>query len=372
MTIAVNTRLRGDEQPEGYEDFMFECLNRLTKKYIQHQFLFIFDKPYAESLAFSKNVTPVIAGPDTKNNLRLQYWFNYKVPAVLRRYKADVFISMDGICSMRTKKPQCLLIPDLRFISHPWLLKKPRAGFYQKFMPSFLLRAKSIITVSAFSRSVIADQYKIDADKINVLSHGIDEVYKPHGIDEKEIIKEKYSKGRAYFLFSGNINPGSNIINLLKAFSFFKKRQKSNMLLLIAGKPDEPFITDLKTYKFRNEVIILDNLSKEEKAKITAAAYAMVHPVLYNDMAVSALQAMQCNIPVVCSNTGALPSICGKAALYCNPQEFQDIAENMMLLFKDEDKLKELVKAGKDVVRQYHWEQTAEVLMQSILRAYNN
>jgi len=103
MTIAVNTRLRGDEQPEGYEDFMFECLNRLTKKYIQHQFLFIFDKPYAESLAFSKNVTPVIAGPDTKNNLRLQYWFNYKVPAVLRRYKADVFISMDGICSMRTK-----------------------------------------------------------------------------------------------------------------------------------------------------------------------------------------------------------------------------------------------------------------------------
>jgi glycosyltransferase involved in cell wall biosynthesis len=372
MTIAVNTRLRADEQPEGYENFMFEYLNRLTKKYTEHQFLFIFDKPYAESLVFSKNVTPLIAGPDTKNNLRLQYWFNYKVPAVLRRYKADVFVSMDGICSMRTKKPQCLLIPDLRFINDPSLLKKSRAGFYQKFMPSFLLKAKSILTVSAFSKSVIADQYKIDTDKIEVLNYGIDELFKPLGPDEKEIIKETYSKGKEYFLFSGNINPVSNTINLLKAFSFFKKRQKSNMQLLIAGSPDEIFTKDLKTYKFRDEVIIMDNLKKEELAKITAAAYAMVHPVVYTDTAFSPLQAMQCNIPVVCSNTGALPSICVKAALYCNPQEFQDIAENMMLLFKDEDKVKELVNAGKDVVKQYHWEQTTEVFMQSILRAYNN
>ena len=64
--------------------------------------------------------------------------------------------------------------------------------------------------------------------------------------EEKELIKEKYADGKAYFLFSGDINQRSNLINLLKAFSFFKKRQKSNMLLLIAGNADEAFKKELK------------------------------------------------------------------------------------------------------------------------------
>ena len=68
--------------------------------------------------------------------------------------------------------------------------------------------------------------------KLHVINPGIDEIFKPLDWEEKEIIREKYAEGKAYFLFSGDINRRSNLINLLKAFSFFKKRQKSNMMLL--------------------------------------------------------------------------------------------------------------------------------------------
>ena len=61
------------------------------------------------------------------------------------------------------------------------------------------------------------------------------------------------------------------------------------------------FKKELKTYKFRNEVKLLENLAKEDLAKITAAAYAMVYPVLYDDLALPPLQAMQCEVPVVSS-----------------------------------------------------------------------
>ena len=371
MIIAVNTRLNKEEQPEGYESFMFGILDPLTKKNPQHQFFFIFDKPYAANMSFTKNVIPIIAGPKTKSNLRLQYWLNYKIPALLRKHKADVFVSMEGICSLRTKTPQCLLVSDLSFLQHPQFIKKAQARFYKKFTTSFLAKAKSIVTVSEFSKSVIVNQYKINAADVAVIKPGIDEIFKPTDWQEKELIKEKYTEGKAFFLFSGNVNQRSNIINLLKAFSFFKKRQKSNMLLLIAGNADEAFKKELKTYKYRDEVLLLENLPPNELAKINAAAYALIYPVLYSDFALPPLQAMQCGVPVVTTATGALPAICGDAALYVNPDDFKDIAEKMMLVFKDEDRAKEIVKAGNALLHEYQWDKSANLLMQCILKCAN-
>ena len=117
---------------------------------------------------------------------------------------------------------------------------------------------------------------------------------------------------------------------------------------------------------------LLENLSAEELAKITAAAYAMVYPVLYSDLALPPLQAMQCHTPVIVSNTGALPSVCGNAALYCNPEDSKDIAENMMLVFKDEDKAKALIAAGKKQIKKYDWDIAAAMLMESIQKAVDN
>jgi glycosyltransferase involved in cell wall biosynthesis len=364
MIIAVNTRLNKEMQPEGYEGFMFTILNHLTKNNPQHRFLFIFDSAYDEETDFTENVQPIVIGPKTGNSLRLQYWFNYKLPAVLRKHKADVFLSMECICSLRTKIPQCLLVSDLSFLQSSQLMKKKQTGFYKKFMPAFLAKAKTIATISAYSKKTIADYYKIAAAGITVVHPCIDDIFKPLDWKEQEIIKEKYTEGKAYFLCSSN----SNLINLLKAFSFFKKRQKSNMLLLIAGDADESFKKELKSYKFRDEVRLLKNLAQEDLAKITAAAYAMVHPVWYDDMALPVLQGMQCGVPVVTSKTEPLPSVFGEAALYFNPENHEDIAQKMMLVFKDEGKVKELVKAGNELMQQQPGKNT-DLLMQCILKA---
>lgn len=367
MIIAVNTRLNKETQPEGYEEFLFSILDHLSKKFPRHQFIYIFDAPY-KNIAFQENVTSVVAGPKASSSLRLQYWFNYRIPAILRKYKADVFVSLEGICSLRTKVPQCLLLSDLSFLNSPQLLKRSQARFYTKFTPAFLTKAKSIATVSAHSKNIMADHYKIAAAGIGVAHPVVDAIFKPLDWEEQEIIKEKYSEGKAYFL----CNTNSNLINLLKAFTFFKKRQKSNMLLLITGNTDESFKKELKTYKLRNEVKLLEGPEKIELAKITATAYAMVYPVLYDDVALPALQAMQCNVPVVMSDAGALTSVFGEAALYFNPENNEDIAQKMMLVFKDEAKAKELVKAGIELLQQYQTGKNADLLMECILKAANS
>lgn len=355
-------------QPEGYEAFMFSILNYLTEKFPKHQFLYIFDEPYDDKLIFTKNVLPIIAGPKTSNSLRLQYWLNYKIPALLRKHKADVFLSMEGICSLGTKIPQCLLLSDLRFLQLPQLLKKTQTRFYKKNTAAFLAKAKAIATVSEHAKKVIVDHYKIAAENITVIHPAIDEIFKPLDWEEQEIIKEKYAEGKAYFFCNGN----SNLINLLKAFSFFKKRQKSSMMLLIAGNADENFKKEFKTYKLRNEVKLLEDMDKTELAKITASAYAMVHPVLYDDIALPALQSLQCHVPLVTADAGSLPSVFGEAALYVNPESFENIAQKMMLVFKDEDRAKQLVKASNELMKLYQLDKNTSLLMECILKATNS
>jgi glycosyltransferase involved in cell wall biosynthesis len=179
---------------------------------------------------------------------------------------------------------------------------------------------------------------------------------------QKEKIKDQYSTGKEYFLYSGTIDTQHNLINLLKAFSFFKKRQKSNMQLILAstaGIKDAVFTKSLASYKYRTEVQLLERCSMETLAAVTAAAYALVYPVLYEGFCTSAAEAMQCGTPVITTNSSSLPEICGDAALYANSSDFNDIADKMMLLFKDEDKRNELIIKGLQQATQFNREKTA-------------
>ncbi len=372
MIIAVNTRYLSDDDPEGRGDFIFEIFSRLAKKCPQHQFIYIFDKAYDEKFITSKNITPVVTGPEARSPLRRQYWYNYKVPAILKKYKATIFVSTDGICSLRTKLPQCLLLHDLAFLHYPRFFAKNQLRYYKKFTPQFLAKAKTIATVSSFVKKDIIERYAIDPGKISVVDKAPRAVFQPLDEKEKEIIKEKYSEGKEYFLYPGSIDAGKNMLNILKAFSFFKKRQKSNMLLLIAGSEipgKHQFTEDLKTFKFRSEVNMLGDLSIHELAKVTAAAYAMLYPVFLEDFTSPVLESMQSEVPMIAGNTASLPGPCAAVTLNADPGDFMDIAEKMMLLFKDEHKRNELIHAGKSAVQQYNGNNTADLLWQCICKA---
>ena len=64
-----------------------------------------------------------------------------------------------------------------------------------------------------------------------------------------------------------------------------------------------------------------------------------------------------------------MKEICGDAALYADADNYIEIADKMMLLYKDEGIRRNLIEKGKQVVEKYTWERTADLLWQSILKA---
>lgn len=372
MIIAVNTRFLLQDHLEGVGYFLFETFKRITQNHPEDEFIFIFDRPFNKRFVFAPNVKPVVTGPPARHPLLWKFWYDIKVPAVLRKYKADVFVSCDGFCSLTTKVPQCLVVHDLAFLHYPSLIKKSHLLFYKRYTPKFLNKAKSVATVSSFSKQDIISYYKTDTDKIDVVFSAAKEIFHPLSSDERTMVKNKYTGGKEYFVYAGAIHPRKNLVNLLKAFSVFKKRQQSNLKLLLAGRlawKYESFTKNLKSYKYRDDVVMTGYVDEEELAKIIGSAYTMVYPSLWEGFGVPVLEAMRCEVPVITSTNSAMQEIAKDAVLYADANNYNEIAEKMMLLYKDENLRKELIQKGKKVLQLYSWDKTSELLWKSIQKA---
>ncbi|MGC4101385.1 glycosyltransferase family 4 protein [Ferruginibacter sp.] len=349
MVIAVNLQVVQGSILNSDNSFITACFNQLAKQHPKHSFIYIVDKGFDEKNIQSQNITVVVAGPPVKSTLALQYRLQYKIPALLRKHKADIFIS-EMICSLRTKIPQCIIINDLSFLQRSSYLTAGWARFYKNNTAKYVDKAAAVITTSLFLQQQLMTHYKTAAEKIKVIPAGIDERFVAAGWELKESIKEKYAGGKEYFLYAGLIHPAQELTNFLKAFSFFKKRQKSNMQLVIASSTattDSGFIKSLDSFKYRDEVKVFENIPVDELVALTAGAYALVYPSQHALFATSVTQAMQAAVPVIAGNSAALREICGEAAAGINPSDFNDIATKMMWLFKDEDERNSLIIKGQ-------------------------
>ena len=372
MRIAVNTRLLLKGKLEGIGWFTFETLLRMTQNHPEHEFIFIFDRPYDPDFIFAENVTPVVIGPQARHPLLFYIWFDFQIPKVLKKFKADLFLSPDGYLSLRTKVPQLAVIHDINFVHRPddlpWLIAK----YYNYFFPKFARIAKRIATVSFYSKEDIARSFKIDYDKIDVVYDGINQIFEPVPQREKNKIRKKFTGGSGYFLFVGALHPRKNISGLLLAFDTFKMETTNNIKLVIVGgemhKTGDIFET-FENLRFKNDVIFTGRVSTDDLHDIFGAALALVFVPFFEGFGIPVVEAMSAGIPVICSNTTSIPEVGGNAVLYADPMKIDQIADAMIKLANDEELRNTLIKKGFEQKKKFSWDETAHLLWTSVERA---
>ncbi|MBS1783102.1 MAG: glycosyltransferase family 4 protein [Bacteroidetes bacterium] len=370
MRIAVNTRLLLKGKLEGIGWYTHETLKRIVSQHPEHEFIFFFDRPFDPSFIFAPNVRPVIVGPQARHPILFYTWFEISLPLLLRKYKVDIFLSQDGMMSLRTKVPTCLVMHDLAFEHFSDHIKSSHKFFYRKFSPLYAQKAKRIVTVSAFSKADIAQRYNVSPEKIDVSYNGAHSEYKPLTWDEREDVKRQYADGCEYFMYAGSLHPRKNILNLLKAFISFKKRQRSNMKLVLVGRLAWKFeeIEEMReTMPFKDDVKWTGYLNVAELAKVMGGAYALTYVSFFEGFGIPILEALQCHVPVIISNTSSMPEVGGEAALMVNPNDVDDIAAKMEQIYKDENLRAQLISAAPTQVAKFNWDQTAAVLWQSMM-----
>jgi len=368
MNIAVNAFFLPGSFPESGSHFIITSFTSIAAQFPEHQFIFITDKATLFTFPSEKNCTNIIVGPEIKNSLRLKYWLNYKVPTLLLKHHVDVFVT-SAVCSLRSKIPQCLIINELSFLTQKNELAKNWNRYLKKNTADFLSAAKTIVATSVFLQQQLINIYNTKNNTPFLVYKNAPPIFHPVDWEQKENIKQQYCLGKEYFFYSGNIGSQHNLIPLLKAFSFFKKRQKSNMQLVLVSTSacDTALSKSLSLYKYKTDIQLLEYASIETIALLTSAAYAVVNPTFEEGFNIGAVEAMQSGTPLIISNIPVIQEICGDAALFINPTDFNDIADKMMLLFKDENKKKELITKGLQQSTKFSKQKSNEQLWQAVV-----
>jgi glycosyltransferase involved in cell wall biosynthesis len=235
MRIAVNTRLLLKDKLEGIGWYTYETLIRIVKAHPEHEFYFLFDRPYHQEFIFASNVHAVLVSPPTRHPILWYAWFELRLPKILRKLHIDLFLSPDGFLSLRSNIPSIAVIHDINFEHHPKDLKKSHRLFYRHFFRKYAQKAKRIVTVSEYSKNDIANLYSVSKNKIDVSLNGVNPNFHPIGTSQQIEVKNQYSNGHDYFLFVGALHPRKNIKRMLQAFDIFKEETKSTNKLLIVG-----------------------------------------------------------------------------------------------------------------------------------------
>lgn len=373
--IAVNTRFLIKNKLEGIGLFTYEALKRITQTHPEIDFHFLFDRVYDSEFIFSENVKPVVLFPQARHPFLWFWWFEVSVARWLKSHKPDLFLSTDGYGCLKTEVPQVLVMHDLAFEHFKDHVPFLTANYYEYFMPRFALKAKRIATVSEFSKQDIVNQYKIPAERIDVVYNGAKEVYKPIKEEAKQKTKEKYSEGKNYFICVAAIHPRKNVKNLLLAFEKFKTETSSDFRLIIVGRKAWDFNEVDEAHeqmKFKNEVIFLGHVPPNELGEIVASAFAMVYVSLFEGFGIPIVEAMSCDVPVITSNTTSMPEAAGDAALLVNPNSVEEISSAMKKVYEDSSLRNSLIEKGRIQIKKFSWDLTADKLWKCCSKVLNN
>jgi glycosyltransferase involved in cell wall biosynthesis len=369
LRIAVNTRLLLHGKLEGIGWFTFENLKRIAVLHPEHEFYFIFDRPFHQDFIFSSNVKPIVIGPPARHPVLYFIWFEISIRYILKKIKADIFISPDGYLSLGTKVPSLAVFHDLNFEHYPADLPRAERFYYRTFFRKYAHKARRIATVSEFSKQDIVKQYKISPDKIDVVYNGANEMYAPVDIQTKSQTLQQVTNGRPYFFFVGALHPRKNLVNLFRAFDIYKKTDKLNTVLLIAGARKWWTGEIAEVYESmtnKQDVVFAGRLETPDMLKVMGSAIALTYVSYFEGFGIPIIEAFRCGTPVITSNVTSMPEIAGEAALLVDPFSPVSIAEAMQRISTDQILRGQLIKAGNERATLFTWDKSAERLWKSI------
>lgn len=303
------------------------------------------------------------------SSFSLKYWYGYKLSRIFKKYRIDIAICLYGVCTSSSVK-QILVIPDTALL-------QPQKGMllWQQFatsrMRESLKVAVSILTYSNASAHAINAFAQDISKKIKVLPYTAPEIFVPMEWHNKLYVKSRYAQNKEYFIAILPDNNEAIFVDLLKAYSKFKKWQQSGMKLVLLPK-EEGFSgsveNKLNTYKYREDVNLVNDADRKDTADLIAASYALLHPALGDADLWPVVIALQCNTPVVTIDLASVKEYAGEAAAYVAEKNHEVFGDNLNRLYKEEDQKAKMVEAATlqtaNYKQQDHIEQLWQLLTQ--------
>jgi glycosyltransferase involved in cell wall biosynthesis len=280
-----------------------------------------------------------------------------------------------------------IFIHDLIPIKHPEFFEIKNKKSVQKTLKKFgeifdsIKKDTIIYCNSKYTKKDLLEVYpKFKNNKIVITYLGVDKnkyFYlsdrdKKNSKDFKNIQKslEKYKipKDKPYFLSLTSMNPRKNTAFIVRGFvKFLKKNPKVSINLVLAGKFDwncDDIFKEIKRDKsFKDRIIVTGYVDDKDVNNVYNRAFGFVYPSLYEGFGMPALEAMQCGVPVITSNTTSIPEVVGNAGILINPNKDDELIKAFEKLYEDKKFRDELLKKSLKRAKKFSWGKTVKKII---------
>jgi glycosyltransferase involved in cell wall biosynthesis len=248
------------------------------------------------------------------------------------------------------------------------------AGLREKGMrvlvPQGARRSARVIVDSESTRADITSLVGIDPERIDVVPLGLGAVRRVAPLPEPEVRNRFGLAERDVVLSLSAKRPHKNLLALIGALA--RIEQVRRPLLVLPGYPT----SHESELRERASALGVDRdlrfpawVSDEELEGLWACARAFVYPSLYEGFGLPVLEAMARGVPVACSDASSLPEVAGEAAVMFDPHDEMAIATALRRLLEDDVLAARMSKLGLQRVKQFSWQRTARLTLESYARA---
>lgn len=217
----------------------------------------------------------------------------------------------------------------------------PRSRFRAWYSDNVSMRrASKIVTVSECSRADILRRWSCrSADDVINCSEGIDESFfstvDPAYIEE---FRFRNNLPRRFFLYIGGFDTRKDVSTLIRAF--IATGQNEFGLIIGGSRPESSLIGKelLENARANRMIKFLGYVPDADMLSLYKAASAFVYPSLYEGFGLQVIEAMAAGTPVIASDGGSLPEVCGGNAMHFRSGDIADCRTALLRFMEDHER----------------------------------
>jgi glycosyltransferase involved in cell wall biosynthesis len=285
--------------------------------------------------------------------LRGQAWEQFELPVAAGRAE------LINLCNAGplTASSALTMIHDAQVFLAPESYSPAFRRWYRLTLPRLAARSRRVVTVSDFSRRMLARFGVAPIERISVVHNGVDHILAV-APDAGVLDRLGLSSGGYAFTF-GSLQPHKNLALLLRAFDQPALR---DLQLVVSGGLDAPAIERAFGVAPSRNVLLAGRLSDGEIRALLESAVCLACPSTTEGFGLPPLEAMLVGCPAVVAPAGAMPEVCGEAAVYAPLDDVGAWVAAIGGLAADVSGRESLSAIGRTHAQRYNWRRSATQL----------
>jgi len=362
MIIAIDCRMYGSSQFSGIGTYIQRLTDELFKLDQENEYiLFLREPEFSKFNPPNKRIKKILT-----NCAHYSYAEQTRFVFELIKHKFDLIHYPHFNSPVLFRKKSVCTIHDLTPFFYPG--HKAASGWrqwaYRAVFRSTVGKASQIIAVSESTKSGIIKHFQVDPSKISVTYEGVDERFKiieNGGIINKT--KNQFGITKPYIFNVGVWRSHKNIEGLVRAFNLLKKKYKIEHQLVLGGREDLHYTNvrrEINNSPYKNDIIATGYVQESELPILYNDSDLFVLPSFIEGFGLIAIEAQACGTPVISTNTSSMPEVLGDSALFFDPEDTEQMAEQIHKIIFDQNLKSQIISKGLENAKRFNWENCAK------------